>query len=143
MKENVDSIEPAPLDRSLWSKAQRQVFEDALDGHQLIDIVNGWTAPTEDATDPSRKILHVPPLATAAASLIMSDVIQLVREEEPTVPLSKDRALAIVADPENWWPPEPIEDDANRPQHENLPDSYIGYSLVSTAFGESLPIPGP
>lgn len=57
---NIDSIEAASQDRGLWTKAQRQVFEDSLDGHRLIDIVNGWTAPTEDATNLDRKILHVP-----------------------------------------------------------------------------------
>lgn len=55
--------------------------------------------------------------------------------------MSKDRALAIVIDPENWWPREPVNDGANRSTGEDLPSAYIVYSLISTPFGESLPLP--
>jgi hypothetical protein len=138
-----DSFEVAPLDRSLWTNAQRLVFEDALNGHRLIDIVNSWTAPTADATDLGRKILHVPPLAVAAASLMRAGIVELVREEAPLDVVAQDVALGIVSNPLNWWPRvnEEEEEEKGLEQDDGRADPSVEYCLITTPFGEALPLP--
>jgi hypothetical protein len=130
-----DSVDPAPLDRARWTKPQRHLFEEALSGERLMDIVNTWTAPTEDATNVAPKILHVPPLTTAAASMIQSGIVELVRCEQPDPPIETQAALAIVRDVQNWWPPD-ADDDG--PTEEISPHPSVVLCLFSTPFGESL-----
>ena len=141
--ETFETPEPASLDRGTWSKAQRAVFEDALDGERLMDIVNGWTAATDDATRLDRKIFHVEPLAHAAASLLMSKMVELYEWNEKNSPLSEEavpvgmpEALNILLSASSWWPS--ADDlDETKPQ----PSRFVQYFVATTPFGEQLPKP--
>lgn len=132
-----DNPLPAPEDMSTWDRAQQTLFLESLDGERLMDILNSWTAPTEDATNLERKVLHAPAVGEAAGSLIVAGFVEVVRIDSPTSPLAMDEALSIVLNPTNWWPKDDVDDRASASAN----DPALTYCLFSTPLGESLPWP--
>lgn len=93
------------------SKEEQCVLFSAAEQSMLIGVLANW----EPEQDWPHRRMHIPRLAEAAQSLLLTGLIDVYEQHvglDDAALLFRDDALAIIRDPGNWWREDAEEESA-------------------------------